>query len=177
MRLSRFFALILFCLTANTVTAGPADPSRFDGSRSPAQKAVYHFNFATPDDAMKGLKRVKNHLKALKAFGDPKNSHIVVVLNGNELHAFSRLNQEVFSEIYPQLKSLSEQGVDVRVCRNAGRARGYEPDQFYDLVTVVPAAVSELARLQNQGYAYLHIELNPRMTRKDLIAEYAELGM
>ena len=67
----------------------------------------------------------------------------------------SRRNQAAYPDAYEQLKELTDQGVEVRVCRNAARFRGYQPDDFYDLVTVVPAAMTELARWQAKGYAYI----------------------
>ena len=83
-------ALAALC---SQVHAGPADPSKFDGTPYKPQKALYDFNFAKPMDAAPAFGYIKNHLAAIKQYGDTKNSHIVIVAHGNELHAFSRLNR------------------------------------------------------------------------------------
>jgi uncharacterized protein len=153
-------------------------PSPFDPvTYTSPHKAMYHFNFAKPRDAFQGLRRVKNHLSALKEFGAPDNTHIVIIINGNEIHAFSRLNASIYPEMYEMLKDLTSQGVEFRACRNSAKARGYNPDEFYDLVTVVPSAVSELGRYGNAGYAYIYTDLHTRITRAKLIEENPELDM
>jgi uncharacterized protein len=171
-----WLSIILFALSfISTAQAGQEDPSHFDPVRySSPHKAVYHFNFAKPLDAFKGLRRVKNHLKALQEFGAP-DGHLVVIINGNEIHAFSRLNAPVYPEMYKMLTELASQGVEFRACRNAAKARGYKSDEFYDLVTVAPSAVSELARYGNAGYTYIYTDLHPRITRATLISKNPEL--
>ncbi|MBF0180020.1 MAG: DsrE family protein [Magnetococcales bacterium] len=170
-------ALALALLAATPVLAGPQDPSRFDPIRYSGQKAVYHFNFATPEQGMHALKYLRNHVKVLSEFGDGKPQHIAVVTQGNELHAFARENAAAFPEVYNELKELKEQGVDFRLCRNAARTRGYKPESFYDVFTVVPAAVAEITRLQNEGYGYIHPELSPPVTRDEMAKQRPELSM
>ncbi|MBF0284209.1 MAG: DsrE family protein [Magnetococcales bacterium] len=159
------------------VHADPTTPSKFEATKYPPQKAVYHFNFAEPAQWQEGARRVANHLKTLEKNGDLARSRIVVVVNGNELHALARANRAVFPEVYPALEALTRQGVAVRICGNAANRRGYKPEEFYDLTTVVPAAVTELARLQEEGYAYLHLELADPLTREQLKARHPELEM
>ncbi|NGZ28652.1 MAG: hypothetical protein G8345_17385 [Magnetococcales bacterium] len=152
-------------------------PSRFDDTVYTPQKAVYHFNFATPTQLEEGFRRVGNHVKTLEKFGDLAKSKLVVVINGNELHALARANQAAFPEIPATLAKLVQQGVVVRICGNAAQRRGYQAGDFYDLTTVVPAAVTELARLQNEGYAYLHLELSDALSRDKLKSLHPELEM
>ena len=142
-------------LVAGVALAAPDDPSKFDGSPLGVQKAVYQFNYEKPEDIYQGLGYLTNHLQGLKEFGDLRKSHLVIVAHGNELHMLSRLNRAAYPDFYEKLKALTDQGVTVRVCRNAARFRGYKPDDFYDLVTVVPAAMTDLAKWQGQGYAYI----------------------
>ena len=168
-------ATAIFWLGCTAAWAGPDDPSKFDGTPYVAQKAMYDFNFAKPGDARVAFAYIKNHLKAIKEFGDPKNSHIVIVAHGNELHAFSRKNAAVYPEMYQDLKALSDAGVTIHICRNAAASRGYKPDEFYDVTTVVPAAVIDIAKWQNQGYSYMYAEWFPRLKREELIAQNPEL--
>lgn len=169
------YLLFALSLIASTVLAGPDDPSRFDGSALGSQRVVYHFNFANPDDIQQGLGYLSNHLKALQEFGTLKDSHLVVVAHGNELHMLSRRNRAAHPDFYEQLKELAEQGVDIRVCRNAARFRGYKPDEFYDLVTVVPAAMTDLAKWQAKGYAYISGDVIQRTKRSDFRRQHPEI--
>ncbi|RYF16885.1 MAG: hypothetical protein EOO30_09230 [Comamonadaceae bacterium] len=169
-------AILAFVLAASSAAvAGPADPSKFDSTPYKPQKALYDFNFAKPLDGKAAFGYVKNHLKALQEYGDAKNSRIVIVAHGNELHAFSRKNRDAYPGMYEALKELADAGVSIRVCSNAARSRGYKPDEFYDVVTVVPAAVSELAKYQNEGYSYMYAEMFPRLTREELVKQHPEL--
>lgn len=173
--MKRLFLLVASLALAAAAHAGPTDPSKFDGTPYKPQKALYDFNFAKPDDARNAFGYVRNHLQAIKQYGDAKNSHIVVVAHGNELHAFSRLNRAAYPEMYEELRALKEAGVTINVCGNAARSRGYKPDEFYDLITVVPAAVIDIAKWQNEGYSYMYAEWFPRLTRDELLKQRPEL--
>ncbi len=168
-------AAALSILLASAAFAGPADPSRFDPTPYKAQKALYDFNFAKPNDALGAFGYVKNHLRAIKEYGDAANSRIVIVAHGNELHAFSRLNRAAYPGMYEELKALKDAGVQIQVCSNAARSRGYKPEEFYDVITVVPAAVIDIAKWQNEGYSYMYAEWFPRLTREEVVKQHPEL--
>jgi intracellular sulfur oxidation DsrE/DsrF family protein len=170
--------LVIFALSIGAISsalAGPNDPSKFDATPYKAQKALYDFNFANPTDAGPAFGYVKNHLQAIKQYGQPNGSHIVIVAHGNELHAFSRLNRAAYPGVYEELKALKEAGVSIQVCSNAARARGYKPDEFYDVITVVPAAVIDIAKWQNEGYSYMYAGWFPRLTREEVVKQHPEL--
>ena len=169
------FALAVCACLSRPAAAGPNDPSRFDTTPYKAQKALYDFNFAKPNDAKPAFGYVKNHLQAIKEYGQPRASHVVIVAHGNELHAFSRLNRAAYPDMYEELKALKDAGVSIQVCSNAARSRGYKPDEFYDVITVVPAAVIDIAKWQNEGYSYMYAEWFPRLTRDDVVKQYPEL--
>ena len=155
--------------------AGADDPSAFDGRKYGAQKAVYDFNFENPEDLRGAFGTVRNHLKAIREFGDAQNSRIVIVAHGNEVHALSRLNRAAFPEVYDTLKELAGAGVKVTLCRNAAIARGYRVEDFYDLVTVVPSAVIEIPKWENDGYAYIYLNAYPRMQREEVASRHPKL--
>ncbi len=163
----RLFLMSLI-LGATAAWAEPGDPSTFDPTPLGAQRVVYQFNFENPTDLEQGLGYLVNHLKALKQFGDVGASRLVVVAHGNELHMLSRLNRSTYPDIYDELKALADQGVLFRVCRNAANYRGYKPEDFYDVITVVPAAMTELVRWQAQGYAYISGDVIHRTQRSEL---------
>ena len=175
MRSFTAIVFVLFPVLSFSALAGPADPSTFDATPYKSQKALYDFNFAKPLDALPAFGYVKNHLEAIRKYGQPDTSKIVIVAHGNELHAFSRLNRAAYPQMYDELKALKEAGVTIHVCGNAARARGYKPDEFYDVVTVVPAAVIDIAKWQNEGYSYMYAGWFPRLTREEVVAQHAEL--
>ena len=166
-----------FLLSSLNTHAGPEDASKFEPVAYGAQKILYDWNYPTPESGLRALGFVRNHIKALEEFGDLEASDIVIVAHGNDLHAFSRLNQAAYPEAYGALKELADKGVKLRVCRNAARSRGYGPEDFYDLFTVVPAAVIDIAKWQNQGYSYMYAELFPRMKREDFVEKHPELQL
>ena len=168
MRKLAISTLVLFVFCPLLGLAGPNDPSKFDGTTYAPQKALYDFNFSNPTDGKVAFGYIKAHLKALKEFGDLQNSHIVIVSHGNELHSFSRLNHDLYPDMYDALKNLTDQGVTIHVCRNAAKSRGYKPDEFYDVITVIPAAVIDITSWQNKGYSYMFAGWYPRLTRDEL---------
>ena len=164
-------------LMAGAAMAGPDDPSVFDPVRYEAQDVLYDWNYATPEEGIRALGFVRNHIAAMKEFGDFENSRIVIVAHGNDLHALARANAPAFPEAYEKFKELADQGVKIHICRNAARGRGYEPEDFYDFVTVVPAAVIDIAKYQMDGYTYMYAALFPSMKHEDVIAAHPELHM
>ncbi len=173
--MKRLFLALLLSIAGTLAWAGPEDASRFDDTPLGAQKTVYQFNLETPEDLSQALGYVSNQLGSLKEFGDVKQSHIVVVAHGNELHMLSRLNRAAYPDIYERLKALADQGVSIRVCRNAARFRGYKPGDFYDVVTVVPAAMTELAKWQQKGYAYINANTIQRTKRPEFLQKHPEI--
>ena len=49
--------------------------------------------------------------------------------------------------------SLASQGIRIEICRNAVKAAGYQPEDLYGFVTVVPAGPYALAYWQAKGYS------------------------
>lgn len=176
MRMMIGAAVALLCLGGSTL-AGPTDNSAFDPVHYEAQKVLYDFNFDDPLDGQRALGFIRNHIAAAQEFGDFEGSKFVVVAHGNELHAFSRLNRTAYPDVYDKVKELTDQGVEFHICRNAARSRGYQPDEFYDLFTVVPAAVIDIAKYGNAGYSYMYPHVTPRMTRDDVVEAHPELAM
>jgi hypothetical protein len=162
---------ILICLslmTSSAAVAGPDDPSSLDRTPYTApQKVVFDANFANPGDMKAALTTVKAHIRTLKEYGNP-SVQIVVVAHGNEINALARHNRAGFPDMYESLKEVTDQGVRIHICSGAARLRGYGPEDFYDLVSVVPLAPTDLAKLQSEGYSYISLSLFPRVTRSDL---------
>jgi len=162
------FAFCAAVMLASAAFAGPEDKSSFSDAPYAPQKTVYDFNLPNPGDSIKALGYLRNQLAALKEFGGYEGTHLVVVSHGNGLHAFARENRDLFPDAYEKIKKLTDQGVSFYVCRNAARGRGYDTDDFYDLITVIPAGVTEIVKWQNQGYAYMNAGFSKGIKRDEL---------
>lgn len=159
-----FISTISFQLYADETAA-----SKFRDAPYSPHRVVYDFNYQIPKDGVRALGYIRNHLKALEEFGDAaKDSHIVVVMHGYEVHAMARAQWDHFPDVYAQLKDLTEKGVSFYVCRNSARGKGYDVDDFYDLITVIPAGMAEIGHWQMKDYGYINPQLHKRMSREEL---------
>ena len=154
-------ALVLGAVIRAATAAEPA-PYGTAGTNMheyPYIDAVFDVNYEDP----KSL----NILHAfVKNSAEPLKGHMVVVTHGPELRAFAKENYMKYQGIVDKLAALAEDGVDFRMCNNAMRAAGYEPDDIHGFVTIVPAGFPEIAYLQSRGYTYINpIPLSPRDVR------------
>lgn len=95
------------------------------------------------------------------------NADIEVVANGEAVSVFgnkcllSQSNDEggscgaVNGAVMDQMEQLSEKGVKFVACRNALKAQLIDEDGLPAFVVVVPAGITEIARKQTEGYAYI----------------------
>lgn len=115
----------------------------------PTIDAVFDANYEDPNKLNILYSFVKNTSVPLKG-------HMVVVTHGPELRAFAKENYLKYQGVVDKMAELSEAGVEFRMCNNALRAAGYEPEDMHGFVTVVPAGFPEIAYLQHQGYEYIN---------------------
>lgn len=113
-------------------------------------RVVYHLD-RDLDQIVQGIRNIKNHLAA-----DP-TAQIVVVVNGK---AVGSLKQGTETEGgYPldvMIEEIQARGVRFEVCGNTLKALSIDPKDLIEGLSVVPAGVAELARLQSrEGYAYI----------------------
>ena len=73
--------------------------------------------------------------------------------------ALARKNQDKYSDAVERMRYYASLGVQFKVCGIAAQDYGYQTNDFYDFVEVVPSAITELAHWQLQGYALI----TPRM--------------
>jgi uncharacterized protein len=113
-------------------------------------KAVYHITTGI-DTAAAALNNVKNHLDA-----DPK-AKIVVVTNGLGIDFLLQDAKDSRGrEFSSMVSTLTERGVEFRVCNNTLRTRNISPDKLLMETKVVPSGVAEAARLQaKEGFVYI----------------------
>jgi len=128
------------------------------------QKVVYHINYDDPKKQAGALRNIQNHINAVGA----ENLDLKVVLHGNglalllepdsldKLKKFKHANAD--QNMTAKVTNLKGQGVDFQVCNNTvkGRKVNVESD-LYDVSEedIVPSGVAEVAKLQQEGYAYI----------------------
>lgn len=114
----------------------------------PEERVVYHVNdMATAREA---LVNVGNHLTA-----SPK-AKITLLANGRGIFMMVKGEKDRVGEYSATIAELQAKGVKFDACRNSMTLRNLEPSAIAPGVTIVPAGVAELARLQGQEhYAYI----------------------
>lgn len=123
----------------------PYGTAKVDMTEYPQIDTVFDVNYQDPKDLNALYSFVRNTKKPLKG-------SVAVVTHGPELRAFAIENYEKYQGEMQLMAELAEDGVDFRMCKNALRAAGYEPEDIHGFVTVVPAGFAEIARYQHEGY-------------------------
>jgi len=128
------------------------------------QKVVYHINYDDPKKQAGALRNIQNHINAVGA----ENLDLKVVLHGNglalllepdsldQLKKFKHANAT--DKMTAKVTDLKGQGVDFQVCANTVRGRKVDVEtDLYDVdqADIVPSGVAEVAKLQQEGYAYI----------------------
>ena len=97
------------------------------------------------------LGNVKNMLNY--ASNEDIKFKIEILANGAAVTEFKSENKS--NENYKILKELSDQNVDIAVCKNALSAFEISENEIYPFIRTVPAGVVELTIKQDEGYAYI----------------------
>jgi len=92
---------------------------------------------------------IGNAMNLIKDVGR-ENARLEIIANVNAVAAYNKEN-----ELYRQLESLAEYGVNFVACRNSLRSLNMDERLLPAFVRIVPAAVSELVHKQHSGYAYI----------------------
>jgi intracellular sulfur oxidation DsrE/DsrF family protein len=114
-------------------------------------KVAYHINYNDPKLVNAALGNVKNHINAVGV----DNLDLVVVLHGDGLDFLKKAKDDI--ELQSKVVGLREQKVKFAVCNNTLKARNIKLEDLFEVAEadIVPAGVVELAKLQEQGYAYI----------------------
>ena len=136
----------------------------FAGIGYDKQKVVYHINYDNPKKQAGALRNIQNHINAVGA----ENLDIKVVLHGNGLallldpDSLERLKKfkhaNANDKMTAKIDGLKNQGVSFNVCANTVRGRKVDLNiDLYDVEQsdIVPSGVAEVAKLQQEGYAYI----------------------
>jgi intracellular sulfur oxidation DsrE/DsrF family protein len=119
-------------------------------ARADAVKVVYHMSDGI-DQASRGLASIRNHLRA-----EPGTKIVVVALGEGIRFLFKGATERNGRPFDAAVTALARQGVEFRVCSNTLTAHNVAPSELVPEITLVPAGVAEIARLQaREGYAYI----------------------
>ena len=119
----------------------------------PPQKVVYQNNGSTnPEYYRHFLANITNHLNAVGR----NNIELVVVDHGDGLSLLTEA--ETDPALARKIDTLRGEGVRFLICANTLQSRNLTLDQLYGAKDedVVQSGVAEIARLEQQGFAYLH---------------------
>ena len=122
------------------------------------QKVVFDFYFDNPDKinaALYWIRSLMNPLMDAPYDMAPEFLDIKVVIHGTEIVALARKNHEKYRDAVERMRYYASLGVQFKVCGIAAHDYGYQPDDFYGFVDVVPSAITELAHWQLQGHALI----------------------
>ncbi|WP_137919013.1 DsrE family protein [Hydrogenophaga sp. 2FB] len=142
-------ALLLGTAAACAQEFAPYGTAKVDMHEYPTINAVFDLNYASMADLNIFYNFVNNTRTPLKG-------KMVVVTHGPELRVFAKENYEKYQGIVDKMAELAKNGVEFRMCSNAMRAAGFQPNDMHGFITVVPAGFPEIALLQSQGYQYIN---------------------
>ena len=115
------------------------------------QKVVYHINY---DDAKRqngALRNIQNHINAVGA----KNLDLRVVMHGKGFTLLQRADTDL--KLQNQIIKLKDQGIKFEMCANTIRGKKLDKKHLFGLKDsdIVPSGVAEIAKLEQEGYAYV----------------------
>lgn len=115
----------------------------------PEINQVFDVNYDDPSS----LNALYSFVKSTRKFVPGKT---IIVTHGPELRAFAKENFEKYYAVMDQMAELSEDGAEFRMCGQALRAAGFEPEDMHGFVTVIPSGFAEIVMLQADGYRYVN---------------------
>jgi intracellular sulfur oxidation DsrE/DsrF family protein len=107
-------------------------------------RVVFHVNFADDGQFNDTLRTMRNLLK------ESPDAEVELVCQGRGVD-FVR---EPTTRFAPQLGELNQKGVKIVACRNSLAVRDIPPSELIGFVEIVPSAIGELIRCQQDGMAY-----------------------
>jgi intracellular sulfur oxidation DsrE/DsrF family protein len=120
------------------------------GAHAAEVRVVYHMADGV-DQASRGLASIRNHLRA-----EPDTKIVVVALGEGIRFLIKGATERNGRPFDAAVTALARQGVEFRVCNNTLTAHNVSPSELVPEITLVPAGVAEIARLQaREGYAYI----------------------
>lgn len=119
------------------------------GLASAQDMVVYHIDDAAAQ-ALKGLRNIRNHIDT-----DP-GAKITVVTHAQGIDFLLEGAKDVHGSAFASpVASLSARGVRFEICEITLKNRGLKKELFLQEAAFTPSGVVRLAKLQQQGAAYI----------------------
>ncbi len=109
-------------------------------------RVVFHLDF---DDTLTFELALANIMNFLNDVGE---ADVAVLANGFAVKLFVKKAGVKFKE---KLEELSNKGVKFYICNNALNAHNISKEDIFEFCEIVPAGITKLVELQNEGYAYI----------------------
>lgn len=111
---------------------------------------VMHADLSDPTRLAFVFTNMKNYLKDV-----PKGSgaKLVILANGPAVRLFTNAREN--DTLHATAKELLASGVSLRLCRNALANFNLDEKELWKGCEVVPGGITELVRLQGEGFAYI----------------------
>ena len=125
----------------------------YEGFFNKDQPAKIVFGVSDPGHQLKeSLINAANTIKYLKPRGIPYD--IEIVLYGPAVHTANSFNEQYgwYAALYNELH---KHGVVFSVCYNSLAGYKADPADLYDYMQVIPAGILQIAKKQQQGFAYI----------------------
>ena len=126
----------------------------FTGRRATAadtkkHRAVFDLTADTPERWDAALRNVENLRKVM----EPEHVEAQLVVHGKAYPLLQRTN----AEMEERLRGLQAGGVRLSLCQNTMKRFNVAKESLFPFVDTVDAAVAELVRKQEAGWAYLKV--------------------
>lgn len=135
--LAAFLAVAAAATSVVTADDGPSGP--------PAFRAVVHVNFADAERQAKGLKNVRNMLKAVGP-----DAAIEVVCHGPGINLLLKENNPSADEV----RALAGRGVKFLACENTMVEKSIDRSSLLAEAGTIPSGAVEVVRQQQTGAGY-----------------------
>lgn len=149
----------MIAVAAPLLLAALAGGCAMVGTTPTREKVVYHINNDDPKLLKAALGNIQNHVNAVCTKSDncADKLDLRVVMHGNGLELLKvAMNDQDFKS---KIDNLKMQGTSFKVCANTLKSKNLDASKdLYDVNVkndIVPSGVAELARLQQQGFAYV----------------------
>ncbi len=166
----RTIAALLLVLPLSAVAAEQDASAKYVETPYAEPKVMFDFYFDRPDKMAVALYWVRSLINPLTESPydmAPEFMDIVVVIHGTEIVTVAKKNYEKYRDAVERMRYYAALGVKFKVCGLAAHDYGYQVQDFYEFVEVVPSAITELVHWQQQGYALI----TPQIMEKKLSVE------
>ncbi len=125
-------------------------------ARTPASVRKHRVVFEAIQGAEQWPTYMANIQNVRRAFG-PGNVEVELVVHGPALQMLRAANSELNGEVREALETLAGLGVTFAACNNSMIHRQVTKEELFPFAVVVDAALAELTRKQEEGWAYIKL--------------------